>query len=383
MSKIIAFFISIIMVICPTANFPKVDVNPDEFNTNYDYVFVHGLHGWGQYDLQNGVMPYWGMFGGSLMKYLNARGFNCHAASVAPSDSAWDRACELYAQLTGSVTDYGEEHSARCNHSRYGKDFSKKPLLKQFDEEHKINLLGHSFGGATILTFAYLMANGSEEEIAITTDGTISPFFIGGKVSWINSLTTLAAPMNGTTAYNTEKEESEGNDSLFNKIYNSFMEKASGAKDERVASDSADYDMYIDNAQKMLEKFGTENEIYYFSIPCSMTVQDENGNFVAEDGMEAIFKASANAIGKTTGQTAGGFVIDDSWKENDGLVNTISAKAPLGAPQQDLDVNNITKGVWNVYPVYHGDHMSLQGGLTHTNNVRELYVNHLTMINSI
>ena len=38
---------------------------------------------------------------------------------------AWNRACELYAQLNGSVTDYGVEHFARCGHLRYGRDFSK------------------------------------------------------------------------------------------------------------------------------------------------------------------------------------------------------------------------------------------------------------------
>ncbi|MDD7534311.1 MAG: hypothetical protein SPK18_10350 [Treponema sp.] len=42
---------------------------------------------------------------------------------------AWDKACELYAQLTGLVTDYGVEHFARCGHLRYGRadyDYSFK-----------------------------------------------------------------------------------------------------------------------------------------------------------------------------------------------------------------------------------------------------------------
>lgn len=371
------------MVLFPTANFPKADVDTNSFNTNYEYVFVHGLHGWGQYDLQNNMMPYWGMFGGSLMKYLNARGFKCHAASVAPSDSAWDRACELYAQLTGTVVDYGKEHSERCNHNRFGKDFSKNPLIKEFDAEHKINLLGHSFGGATILTFLNLMSQGSAEEMNCTSKDEISDFFTGGKSDWIYSITTLAAPMNGTSAYNTHEETEDAEASFFDKIFSSFMDKASGSGDDRIPEDSADYDMYIDNAQSLLEKFGTENNVYYFSISCSMTDEDENGNYVADRDMEVIFKSSANAIGKTTGVTENGFVIDDSWKENDGLVNTISAKAPFGAPQKDLDKEDIQTGIWNIYPIYRGDHMSLQGGLLHTNNVRQLYVSHLDMINHI
>jgi len=35
-----------------------------------------------------------------------------YAASVAPNGSAWDRACELYAQLSGTRVDYGKAHTA-------------------------------------------------------------------------------------------------------------------------------------------------------------------------------------------------------------------------------------------------------------------------------
>lgn len=94
-------------------------------------VFVHGLSGWGQYDLVNRVMPYWGLSGGSVIKFLNWQGYPSYAASVSPTGSAWDRACELYAQLAGTVVDYGAEHSARCRHARFGKDFSKNPLIRR------------------------------------------------------------------------------------------------------------------------------------------------------------------------------------------------------------------------------------------------------------
>lgn len=41
------------------------------------------------------------------MDFLREKGYDCHAASVSPTGSAWDRACELYAQLAGKRTDYG------------------------------------------------------------------------------------------------------------------------------------------------------------------------------------------------------------------------------------------------------------------------------------
>ena len=48
------------------------------------------------------------MRGGDLIAFLRKKGFDCYAASVAPYGSAWDRACELYAQLSGTEVDYGD-----------------------------------------------------------------------------------------------------------------------------------------------------------------------------------------------------------------------------------------------------------------------------------
>ena len=36
-------------------------------HSEFDYVFVHGLSGWGSYDRTYKIMPYWGMFGGDLL----------------------------------------------------------------------------------------------------------------------------------------------------------------------------------------------------------------------------------------------------------------------------------------------------------------------------
>lgn len=89
-------------------------------------------------------------------------------------------------------------------------------------------------------------------------------------------------------------------------------------------------------------------------------------------------------LGRYTGTTVGGYEFGEEWFENDGLVNTISAKAPTNAQSKDFDANNIPKGVWNVMPTYHGDHMSLQGGLLKTNtDVERLYTEHLNMINCL
>lgn len=382
MTKFIAFFTALWTFLCPLPCHPKTEVDKTAWNTNYSYVYVHGLSGWGSYDSVNNIMPYWGMFGGSLLKYLKRQGFNCYAASVSPKGSAWDRACELYAQLTGTVTDYGEAHSKECNHDRFGTDFTGRPLVKKWNSENKISLLGHSFGGATVRMLVSLMAQGDESERAASGE-KVSPLFTGGKADWIYSVTTLAAPHNGTTAYNTDGSENAGSD--MDKAMAELVAKANQEEDDgRAKKDFASYDMYIDNALELNKTLALPENVYYFSIACTCSHQNEDGTYSPDrERMESLFVSSAEAIGHFTGETKNGFVIDESWQENDGLVNTCSAKAPMYQPSTDFDKNNIQSGIWNVMPVYYGDHMSLQGGMFVKNDVRAYHANLLNMINSI
>ncbi len=360
-SRITSMLLSVLMGILSVFGIalPDYEVDTSDWNTNYKYIFVHGLMGWGEYDFYYPLMPYWGMFGGNLMNYLNNSGFECYAASVAGTASAWDRACELYAQLTGTVTDYGKAHSEKCGHDRYGQDFTGKALIDEWDAENKINLLGHSFGGATVRTFAHLMAKGDTQEMNATSPDEISGLFTGGKADYIYSVTSLAAPHNGTTAYG--------------------VETADGAE-----YDTAAYDMHIDNALALNETLSISNSTYYFSIACSMTEADENGYHTPiKENMEFLFTSSSAELGKLTGTTPGGYVVGKEWLENDGLVNTFSALAPLSDPSTQYDSANVKKGIWNIMPIYYGDHMSLQGGMTVVNNVKPLYIEHLSMINSL
>ena len=359
MQKIVSVVVAFFMMIASFLGLyaPKADLQPDTWNTNYTFVFVHGLSGWGEYDSTYKLMPYWGMFHGDLMKYLRKQGYDAVGASVSPSGSAWDRACELYAQLTGTVVDYGKAHSELYGHDRYGEDFTGRALIENWSREDKINLLGHSFGGATIRMFAHLMAQGDQAEQNATAADEISEFFTGGKADWIYSLTALAAPHNGTTAYGL----GSGGD-----------------------LDTAAYDMHVDNALALNQILSIDENTYYFSIPCSMTTVDENGNYVPDESrMEALFVDSAKEIGALTGTTDGGFVVDEAWKENDGLVNTVSAKAPIGNASKEFDETDIPTGVWNIMPTYDGDHMSLQGGLTKSNDVRLFYAGYLEFINTL
>lgn len=369
------------------ASKPASAVAKDGWNTNYKYVFVHGLSGWGSYDFQNKFLKYWGMRGGDALAYLNENGYDCYSASVDPYGSAWDRACELYAQLTGSVVDYGLAHSSSCNHERFGTDYSDNPLIESWSAEDKINLIGHSFGGATIRLLAELMANGSAEEIGATPADELSPLFTGGKGDWIYSITCLASPHNGTSAYNVNDGTVDLSETLSfseRKMSDMVNSATAGSTDGRAETDYANYDLQIDNALVLNERISTLQNVYYFSVPCCSTDLQQDGTyFPNREITEKMFVKSAILMGSRTGVTEGGFEFGEEWLPNDGLVNTVSATAPSNAPSVQFDESSVEAGVWNVMPVYAGDHMSLQGGMMIKNDVRGYFAQLLNMINSI
>ena len=352
------------------------------------FVFVHGLSGWGSYDKVYRRMPYWGMRGGDLMGFLRGKGFDCCAASVSPTGSAWDRACELYAQLAGKRVDYGKAHSGICRHERFGRDFSSCPLIPAWNDETRLVLLGHSFGGATVRLLSELLAHGDEEERRSTGPDDLSPLFAGGMERRVHSIVTLASPMNGATAY--DLYEDPGFDPAvvkvprWSKCWARVMSRGVRAREDgRDIRDYAAYDMHLDRARELNEQISTLPGVYYFSVPCLATEKAPDGTCRPGRGMEPLFYARSCQIGAYTGKTAGGIVIDERWRDNDGLVNTISAMSPDGAPAKPLDSEKVVPGMWNVFPVQNGDHMWLQGGFMHRHDVRPFYLDLLTMISGL
>ena len=353
------------------------------------YIFVHGLSGWGSYDAINEFIPYWGLTGGSVVRYLNNRGYESYAASVDPTGSAWDRACELYAQLTGTRVDYGEAHSRAAGHERFGRDFTGHALLDDFGTS-KFALIGHSFGGATIRVFSEILRDGSAEERAVTDEADLSPYFKGGNGDKLFALVTLAAPTNGTTAYDLYEDASF--DTTTVKVDEKY-EKTSGAvsrgtkvvPDGRASWDYASYDMHIDNALALNERITTFNDVYYFAYPCSSSIVNADGSVSPDPSItESIFMKGAEIMSKYTGVTKGGTQIGPAWQSNDGLVNEISAGAPLGAPQVKYSDGTVFEpGRWHVMPTFRGDHMAFQGGLTKRINIKPFYLELAKMISEL
>ena len=353
-------------------------------NMKLKYVFIHGTAGWGSYDERYKKMPYWGMRGGDLISYLNEKEFDSYAASVSPFGSAWDRACELYAQIYGKIVDYGSSHSKAFGHERFGKDYTECPLIRDLTDDTKLVLIGHSFGGTTARMFAELMANGDEEERAAAGEDDLSPLFRGGMEDRIHAVAALASALNGNSVFDMLADPDFDLKSVkvpwwsrrFGKMMSDNLQVPTDGRDAR---DCGDYDMQIDQARLLNRRMGTLPNVYYFSVPCAFT-RKRGDSYVPEKGMEPFFVMRSFQMGQYTGVTKGGTRIDQRWKKNDGRVNTISEVSPFGAPRKRLDPDDLKPGIWNVYPVYKGDHMSLQGGLLHKKDIRSFYTDMLTMI---
>ena len=332
------------------------------------FVFCHGLNGCGEYDEEYQKKPYWGNASGDVVAEWRAEGFDAHAASVSPQGSAWDRACELYAQLAGVRTDYGVAHSKEYRHERFGMDFTGQALIPAWDDDTRIVLIGHSFGGATIRLLTELLEHGSAEEREATPPESISPLFVGGLSKRIRAIVTLAAPTNGTTAYDLAKDP--GFDAkrvkvpLRYRLWDRILKGATKIKmDGRDPRDWASFDMMLDNAQALNARISILPHMYYLSVACDATEAGESGVRVPNPSlMDPLFVKTGTLMGCYGGTTKAGFEVDDSWHANDGLVNTVSAHAPIGSPQKPLDEANIERGVWNVMPDLQADHGFFQGG---------------------
>lgn len=412
----------------------------------YPTFFCHGLLGWGYTDDIDSVMPYWGMGSGDLLSYLGNNGYDVHDLSVGSVSSAWDRACEMYAQITGTTVDYGQAHcnkenaeylsmaqsrgesTADLTHQRYGRSYSDA-LYPQWSAVNKINLVGHSFGGPTCELFINLLADGDPAEISWgnqqaalhggSASDYVSPFFLGGKAAWVNSLTTLASVLNGTTFISTcDTETTVLSDmclglanaigvSPLNSIYDFQLEQfgitnqpgESGnaylscvlQSDFLKGTDQAWYDLSIAGCNELNKRLKTYSNIYYFSYAGNMTHENWlTGNSVPNSSMFLPFQPFSTKIGKYTNDneyvldsagsiTRNGYTystITEAWEPNDGMVNTVSARYPMYQAHKTFDSSNIVPGTWQVMPDQEMDHLQFCGGVgnSHPILIRQLYL---------
>ncbi len=363
--------------------------------SNHPFVFVHGMMGWGEDKKFYKGLPYWGMVTGNYPRRMREKGYEVYTPSVSPLGSAWDRACELYANLTGTTVDYGVAHSKEKGHNRFGETFPEA-MLPDWTPERSIHLLGHSFGGPTMRMFVELLRNGSPEERAATPAGQLSPLFEGGHGDLVKSITSISGPFDGITfphalprlvdgglTYGIPMVASIIGNVGSGRVYDFQMSQwgitavKEGVRFARdmlnmkairhfaKAKDNVFADIHIPQAAELNKKLSVPAEQYLFAVTGNGTKKGKNGNWVKAPIMIFAFAPFAYSLGKFPDQTIAGVNITEGWRQNDGIVPVESGRHPTTEPWVDWeDAKNkpIKKGVWHALPVATGDHGTVIGG---------------------
>ena len=347
------------------------------------------------------------------------------AVSVGSISSSWDRAAEMYYQIKGGCVDYGIAHASGAGHADerrlpgkcWAADPSNNPdhypiaLYPAWDAQHPIHLLGHSQGGQTIRLLVQLLEHGSPHG-----DEGGGELYKGGKTGWVFSVTTIASPNDGTTLRDAigdlvpmamdwaaliarmadPADIGQPKSPTLAPSNSRHLAPPSGQGEaaDRVNApvwnqevfDSAQHEMGPDGAHEFNQWVRTSPTVYYFSMSNSAT---EAGSWCCNqtDRMLAPLQLPAyqyprqdmapltkpyagewivpslgrRGIGSYTQSAAGRVQIDSRWFRNDGVVNTVSMRAPSGQPVRDYD-GRAVRGVWNFLQEYKGlDHFDMIG----------------------
>ncbi len=365
----------------------------------YPVIFIHGMFGWGLEEGINNILPYWGATTGDLMEYLNSKNVEAYDVSVGPVSSAWDNACEVYAKLTGTQVDYGEAHSKEHNHSRFGRTYAK-PLIDKWDKNNKIHIVGHSHGGQVARLLAHLLTYGDQNEKDISNKNNISPLFIGGKEAFVESVTTICTPNNGTSAYDVVRAVNIltlmenvvclyagilGRGPLNGTLVDFHLEQFgitaipgeeqnarlfSSIRNFRHSKDTVTYDLSHEGSHQLNNYIKISPNINYFCYTADAT----SGEYNLPANAEFFFLAITSFLMRLSGvpNYDCGIEYDDSWLSNDGLVNTESGKNPYNEPAKEYD-GIAEAGVWNIMPTIIGDHGTPIGLFADKNKTHAFY----------
>ena len=352
----------------------------------YPIILVHGMFGWGEDEGINDHLPYWGANTCNIKEHYCELGYNVHCVSVGPASSAWDRACELYARLTGGAVDYGKAHSERFSHKRYGRYYGE-PLLENWDAENRIHLVGHSFGGNTIRLLCHLLTYGDRDEQAATDPDDLSPLFAGGHEDLVASIVTICSPHNGSTTFLTAEKfrilpvlkfivynymgimgRSPAEGTIFDFHLEQFgLSDTPGQKDAyplrrakkkfKANRDNVEFDLQPAGAKTINDYLEISPNVYYFSYSYNAVSCNFNGKVHIPWHIDFPFLAFTSELVLIYNhffRPAKDLPFEDYC--NDGLVDLTSAMHPKDEPFVFYKKGDFNKGVWNVMKPRYGDH---------------------------
>lgn len=330
---------------------------------NYPIILVHGFSGWGRNEMAG--VKYWGLFSGDIQEKLKEKGHPTFTAAMGPVSSNYDQAAELYAQIKGGCVDYGEAHSAKHGHERYGRCYDGfYPEWGTVDPDtgkiRKVHLIAHSHGGKTSRMLVQLLEQGSPIE-----EGNVSVSPLLDKEqstrNWVASATTISTPHDGTTLtemfnsmipyvtqvlntvgatagvvsskelifdfkldqWGLKRQEDESMSSYLKRIENSNMWHNN--------KDFAIWDLSVDGSYEFNGKVKAQPNVYYFSWATKATRKALLGSCELPSiftGMNPHNFISAKHMGCYSRDEEGHVKVDKRWWPNDGVVNTISMSGP-------------------------------------------------------
>ncbi|KAJ3106364.1 hypothetical protein HK100_003737 [Physocladia obscura] len=330
---------------------------------SYPTVFLHGLLGWGEQPLLD-VFHYWGGASQNVLAELRTAGHFVVAPAMGPLSSNWERACEAYAQITGSATDYGIARSSRFGHSRFGKVHSA-PLVPGFMDTplSKINLVGHSMGGPTQRLLAHLLTYGSADEMdaCIQANSECSPLFWTNKTtSYVNGVFAVSGVHQGSVNTDIKQvnkdhlaaykeyvlalialDQFDGIDIYdmqlshwnltqdANEPFFDFLARVLGSQWANENSNGM-FDLSTASLSNPLISFVKNSETtFYFSVT-GLTTYYQNGTSYPKESTSSCLLDSAKLIGSynNTDFPVLRTYTPQDWRQNDGSVATASARGP-------------------------------------------------------
>lgn len=373
----------------------------------YPVILLPGLLGYGEWEAVNRFLPYFGMTAASAQKIINDMGLVCHTASFNVASGAWDRACELYAQLLGGTVDYGKAHSEKYGHARYGKTYTN-PMLRNWGSIGKdgrivkITLVGHGFGAVVARLFTQLMAQGSAEERAATPKEELSGLFCGGFNKIIHCVVSLAGTNGGVSVLDAaDKKLPNVKEKLLKMVvavdeirrYKEFLDASYARRPLYVSQhrfycitgdfskgeslifdeeairrylstelDNVFYEVGIDGMQKLNSMLSVQPDTYYLSATGSVTEDFLGGKLTLPLPHSGVLAPTAALIASYENYHADKATVTPVYHENDGLVSTEASLAPeTEAATGFSDVSKCRPGLWYQLPVERQNHAAFIG----------------------